>query len=105
MLRVLGRSYGGGRSLMSESPLRKHAPGSAPPPAGTVGPLSSEVVHRVSSSLLGPVDISFRALSGRLDFTVRRHKFNTDSLCLERRGDTLHDFEDSRTAKGPYEGP
>ena len=31
-------------------------------------------------SLLGPVDPSFRALSGRLKFTVRRHKFNTDSL-------------------------
>ena len=32
---------------------------------------------QVSSSLLGP---SFRALSGRLKFTVRRHKFNTYSL-------------------------
>jgi len=31
-------------------------------------------------SLLGPVDPSFRALSGRLEFTVRRHKFNKDSL-------------------------
>ena len=38
-----------------------------------------QVVHRVSSSLLGPVDLSFRALSGRLKFTVRRHKFNEDS--------------------------
>ena len=35
-----------------------------------------EVVHRVSSSLLGPVDPRFRALSGRLQFTVRRHKFS-----------------------------
>ena len=26
--------------------------------------------------LLGPVDHSFRALSGRLEFTDRRHKFN-----------------------------
>jgi len=34
----------------------------------------------VSSSLLGPVDPSFRALSGRLKFTVRRHKFNKDSF-------------------------
>ena len=33
-----------------------------------------------SSSLLGPVDSSFRALSGRLKFTVRRHKFNQDSF-------------------------
>ena len=39
-----------------------------------------EVVHRVSSRLLGPVVPSFRALSGRLKFTVRRHKFNKDSL-------------------------
>jgi len=31
------------------------------------------------SSHLGPVDPSFPALSGRLKFTVRRHKFNKDS--------------------------
>ena len=37
-------------------------------------------VHRVSSSLLGHVDPSFRALSGRLKFTARRHKFNKDSI-------------------------
>ena len=36
--------------------------------------------QQVSSSLLGPVDPSFQALSGRLKFTVRRHKFNKDSL-------------------------
>ena len=40
--------------------------------------------HRVSSSLLGPVVPSFRALSGRLNFTVRRHKFNKDSLPFGR---------------------
>ena len=34
----------------------------------------------VSSSLLGPAGPSFQALSGRLKFTVRRHKFNNDSL-------------------------
>ena len=28
----------------------------------------------------GPVDLSFRALSGRLKFTVRRHNLNNDSL-------------------------
>ena len=39
-----------------------------------------QVVHRVSSSLVGPVVPSFRALSGRLKCTVRRHKFNEDSL-------------------------
>jgi len=30
--------------------------------------------------LLGPVDPSFRALSGRLKLTVRRHQFNKDSV-------------------------
>jgi len=33
-----------------------------------------------ASSRPGPVDPSFRAFSGRLKFTVRRHKFNKDSL-------------------------
>ena len=28
----------------------------------------------------GPVDPSFRALSGRLEFTVRRHRFKKDYL-------------------------
>ena len=28
----------------------------------------------------GPVDPAFRAFSGRLKFTFRRHKFNKDSL-------------------------
>ena len=37
-------------------------------------------VHCVLSSLLGPVDPSFRALSGRPKFTFRRHKFNEESL-------------------------
>jgi len=47
----------------------------------------SLVVHRVSSSLLGPVVPSFRALSRRLKFTVRRHKVNEDSLILaDKRG-------------------
>ena len=39
-------------------------------------------VHRVSSSLLGPAAPSFRALSRRLKFTVRRHKLCKDSLSL-----------------------
>ena len=39
--------------------------------------------------LLGPVDPSFRALSGRLKFTVRRHKFNKDFLSLTVRGRAL----------------
>ena len=33
-----------------------------------------------SSSRVGPVDPSFRALFGRLQSTVRRHKFNNDSF-------------------------
>ena len=36
--------------------------------------------NRRDPSLAGPVDPLFRALSGHLKFTVRRHKFNTDSL-------------------------
>ena len=43
-------------------------------------------VNSVSSSLSGPVDASFRALSGRLQFTVRHHKFNKDPLSLSGRG-------------------
>jgi len=41
-------------------------------------PPSSNPKHSIHSA--GPVDPSFRALSGRLKFTVRRHKFNTGSL-------------------------
>jgi len=37
-------------------------------------------IHPHRSSLSETVDPSFRALSGRLKFTVRRHKFNKDSL-------------------------
>ena len=33
-----------------------------------------------SSSFSGPKNLSFRALSGWLNFTVQRHKFNRDSL-------------------------
>ena len=40
----------------------------------------------VASLLLGPVDPSFRALPGRLKFTIRRHKFNKDSLLSLGRG-------------------
>ena len=43
----------------------------------------------VLSSLLGPVYTSVRALSGRLKFTVRRHKFNKESFSshLSEAGD------------------
>ena len=37
-------------------------------------------LRKVGRSLLGPVVPSFRTLSRRLKLTVRRHKFNTDSL-------------------------
>ena len=43
--------------------------------AKDAGLLGTLLLHRISSSLLGPVDPSFRALAGRLKFTVRRHKF------------------------------
>ena len=40
---------------------------------------------RLHSSLLGPVEPLFRALSGRLKCTVRHHTFNKDSsLCVQR---------------------
>ena len=39
-------------------------------------------VHRVSSSLLGPADPSFCALSGHLKVTARCHEFNNDFLSL-----------------------
>ena len=45
-----------------------------------------KLLYRVSSDLLGPINPSFRAISGRLKFTVRRHKFNQDSLSLEGGG-------------------
>jgi len=40
----------------------------------------------VSSSLLRHVDPSFRALAGRLEFTVRHHTLNQDSLSLGASG-------------------
>ena len=48
--------------------------------AGTEGGESEKDQLPVGSGPLGPVDPSFRALSGRLNFTVRRHKCNKDSL-------------------------
>jgi len=56
-----------------------------------------QVLHRVSSSLLGPVAPSFRALSGRLKFTVRRHKFNTDLIA-----GSIHDEYDFGVSKDGY---
>ena len=51
--------------------------------------VTTKVVHCVLSSLLGPADPSFRALPGRLKFTVRRHKFNQDSLPCHTSGRPL----------------
>jgi hypothetical protein len=56
--------------------------GHAPPWGPTVGPyLGAYDLPRGGVSILhGPVDPSFRALSGRLKFSLRRHKFNEDPL-------------------------
>ena len=54
------------------------AAGADGPASGAERPASGKQLFTVS--LLGPVDPSFRALSGRLGFTVRRHKFSKDSL-------------------------
>ena len=37
-------------------------------------------VYRVAAGLIGAVVPSFRALSGRLKLTARRHEFNKDPL-------------------------
>ena len=39
--------------------------------------------------LLAPVDPSFRALAGRLKFTIRRHKFNKDALSCSLPGNAV----------------
>ena len=54
-----------------------------------------------NTKFVGPVDLSFRALSGRLQFTVRLHKFNKDSLLATLILSTLQLFggrEDFRAA-------
>ena len=52
---------------------------------------------RVSSRLSGPVVPSFRALSGRLKFTVRRHTFNKEGLLPASEGQLTfgNPFQDS----------
>ena len=47
---------------------------------------------RFGQSPSGPVDPSFRALSGRLKFTVRRHKFNKGFLSSLPHSGLLADF-------------
>ena len=53
--------------------------------------------HCASSSLLVSVDPSFRALSGRLKFAVRRHSFNKDSLSERDACDSTGVMDDFRT--------
>ena len=53
-------------------------------PAGLRWRLRVDTVY--CQSPLGPVDPSFRALSRRLKFTVRRYKFNKDTLSLRVEG-------------------
>ena len=50
----------------------------------------AETVRSTSSSLLGPVDPSFGALSGRLKFTVRRHECNKDSFLTGESADAKY---------------
>ena len=50
----------------------------------------------MGSILLGPVDPSFRALSGRLQFTVRRHKSNKDYLSNSRLGSNKEEDQVAR---------
>ena len=58
--------------------------------------MSPRAALMVPLSPLGPVvdfvDPSFRALSGRLKFTVRRHKFNKDSISLPPGNHGVHLF-------------
>ena len=51
---------------------------------GFVGVLtfSDHLIDTMRQSHLGPVDPSFRAISGRLKFTVRRLKIDKDSFFL-----------------------
>ena len=47
-----------------------------------VSEYEASVSYPVLSCRLGPADPSFQALSRRLKFTIRRHKFNKNSLCV-----------------------
>ena len=76
-----GRESKGGREKEKEAP-RLPRNGARRHPLVERGCLDYDALpsHRASSSLLGPVDPLFQALAGRLQFTVRRHKFDKDSL-------------------------
>jgi len=62
-----------GRTLRATVPARRHASTSSLQFAAAVPPF---FVAHLFGSPLSPAHPSFRALSGRLKFTVRRHKFN-----------------------------
>ena len=49
--------------------------------------ICAKIFSTAERCLLSSVDPAFRALSGRHKFTVRRHKFNKDSLLSRRRMD------------------
>jgi hypothetical protein len=69
------RPAGGAAGHSLSYPFDKPAPGLMCDLAHT-----SEVFHHVSSSLLGPVDPSYRELSGRLKFAFQRHMYKKKSL-------------------------
>ena len=80
----VGRSPRGGVVRLELSPVPSgvaHDVVSAAPKDAARMELSPQDALKVCrQSPLGPVDPSFGALAGRLKFTVRRHKFNKDSL-------------------------
>ena len=47
------------------------------------------IESRLIMGVQGPLDASFRALSGRLKFTVRREEFNKKYLPLQGEGKLL----------------
>jgi hypothetical protein len=55
-----------------------------PPAVALFVALRSYIVYRQGP--LGPVDPSFQALSGRIQFTFRRHEFKKDSLSSHDAG-------------------
>ena len=61
-----------------------HRSSSLDPQPSTLKDRGAGEADQSETCLLGPIDPSFRALAGRLNFTVRRHKFNKDSLFVVR---------------------
>ena len=58
------------------------------------------MVSSLFASLLGPEVPSFRALSGRLECTVRRHKSNKDSLASQERDSAGYCHQPLSSEKG-----